>query len=175
SVHQRLQGINTIFRRLHGNAIGDAVLRVEPERGRGLETAAERYQQVLRNIALLQADLLRPDAIDREIQRRRTHQLLHMHIYGAGHVAQTVGDALRQEIVLRVLADDLNVDRGGQAEVENLADDVRRLEEELHAREQRRQLLAQLLYVLLGGAMLFLVERNQDLRVRRADGPTGAV
>ena len=55
-----------------------------------------------------------------------------MDIDGAGYVAHLVGDLLRDVVAaLLVDADHLHVDRRGQPEVQNLGDDIGRLEEEL--------------------------------------------
>ena len=69
----------------------------------------------------------------------------------------------------RVDADHLHVDRGGQAEVEDLAGDVGRLEEERAVREAPGQLLPQPGDVVRGRPVLRL-ERDEDLAVGVADG-----
>ena len=81
-------------------------------------------------------------------------------------------DPLRHLVVLVVLLDrpaDLDVDRGGQTEIEDLAHDVRRLGEEPQIGESPRQLLAERLEVLRRRTMRRL-HRHQDLPVRRPDG-----
>src|SRR5258708_20345918 len=98
-----------------------------------------------------------------------------MHIHRAGHGTNLVRYVCRNgEIVRKVRTHDLNIDGGGQAEIENLADDVRRLEEERCPRESFGKLLAQLLDILRGRMMLSL-ERYQDLGIGSADCPAVAV
>src|SRR5258708_2589005 len=99
-----------------------------------------------------------------------------MDVGRSGNAAQPVRNPLGDLIILRLApADDLDVDGGRQTEVQNLADDVRGLEEELHAREPGGQFFAQLFDVFGGGPMFFLVQRNQNFRVRGADTACRAV
>ncbi len=63
---------------------------------------------------------------------------------------------------------DLNVDRCGETEVENLRHHVRRLEVEGHGREFLRQLPAQCLDVRFRGSMV-LIQRYEDLSVEGTD------
>ena len=89
-----------------------------------------------------------------------------MHVGGAVHVTQAIGDLLRNDVVaLHVLTGDLDVDRRRQSEVQNLGHDVGRLKEELHAGELSRQLLAQFPDVALGRVMMFGVQAHQDLGI----------
>ena len=83
-----------------------------------------------------------------------------------GHLlAELLGDG---EAALPVDADHLHVDGGGQAEVQDLAGDVRRLEEEGALREPPRQLLAQPGHVVRGGPVVRL-QGHEDLAVGVAD------
>ena len=142
--HQIVEAGHAILRRLHGHLVGDAVLRIQPEVRRRLEAAAQRDQHALRHVARVQSHLRDAGAIQVHVQRGRGEQLLHVDIGGAGNVPHPVGDLLRDVVVaLLVGADHLHVDRRGQSEVQNLGDDVGRLEEELHAGEALRQHLAQ--------------------------------
>ena len=52
--------VQTILRRLGRDRVADSVLRIEPEGRRCLKTAAERDQQVVRDIALGEAQLAAP-------------------------------------------------------------------------------------------------------------------
>ena len=79
-----------------------------------------------------------------------------------GH-ARGVGEA-----GVHVLAEELHVDGGGQAEIQDLGDDVGWLEEEFDAGKFRRQRSAQFVDVAAGRAVAFL-QRDQDFRVERAD------
>jgi hypothetical protein len=73
-------------------------------------------------------------------------------------------------VAVEVVARELDVDRRGQAEVEDLGDDVGRLEEKLDAGEALRQLRAQEAHELLGRTVPFL-QRKLDLAVERTDRP----
>jgi hypothetical protein len=64
---------------------------------------------------------------------------------------------------------DLNVDRCGETEVENLGNHVRRLEVEGHSREFLRQLPAQRLDVRFRGSMVLLIQRYEDFSVEGTD------
>ncbi|ARF88207.1 uncharacterized protein BCN122_II1464 [Burkholderia cenocepacia] len=77
-------------------------------------------------------------------------------------------------VTREIVAKHLHVDRGRLPEVEDLRDDVRRLEEELDAREALRQQRAQRLYVVPGRAVAGL-QRDQQLAVERADRARVAV
>src|SRR5437879_7654596 len=80
-------------------------------------------------------------------------------------LTELLGDG---EVGLSVNADHLDVDRGGQAEVEDLAGDVRSLEEERAVREPSRQLAPQLGDVVRGRPMGRL-KRDEDLAIGVAD------
>ena len=81
------------------------------------------------------------------------------------------GDLARDFVVRRgVAAHHLDVDRGGQAEVQNLVGDVGGLEEEDHVGELLVEALAQAVGVLGGGAVVFGFERDQDVAVADAEG-----
>ena len=100
----------------------------------------------------------------------RVEHLLHVDVGGAGNLSHPVGDLLGDEVIaLHVGADDLDVDGRRQAEVQDLGDDVGRLEEELHSREVPGQFLAQLADVLRRGMMVLFIQSHQDLGVAAAD------
>ena len=78
--------------------------------------------------------LIRLSALDGKLELRLVEKLIHMGVHRAGDLANLIRDLLRDgEIPGHVHADELHVDGRGKAEVQYLADDVRRLEEELHA------------------------------------------
>ena len=110
------------------------------------------------------------------LQGGQIEHLLHVHVGRARDVPHAIGDLLGDGVIAgHILAHHLHVDRRGQAEVQDLRNDVGRLEEELDAREAARQLRAQLLDVTRGRVMMLGVERNQDLRVAGADDARIAV
>ena len=81
---------------------------------------------------------------------------------------------LRQQLVgegavrVEVVAGDLDVDRRGRAEIENLADDVRRKEGEGRARKRLRKLLAQRLHISVGRGRP-LAQTDEHIGVEDAD------
>ena len=79
-------------------------------------------------------------------------------------------DLLRQPIIgLHVVADELQIDRRGHAEVQNLADDVGGLKEELRAGKLLGQALAELVDVILGGHGVICFQTDQDFGIGFAD------
>ena len=104
------------------------------------------------------------------MQRRQVEQLLHVHVGSARNTPQPIGNLLRDGVVgCHVGANQLNVDGRGQAEVQDLGDDVGRLEEKLHTGKLPRQTLAQLADVVRCGMMVLLIQAHQDFRVAGAD------
>jgi hypothetical protein len=123
-----------------------------------------------------QAGLLGEDPVTVDHDSWRGQDLLDVHVHRAGNASELLGDLLGHMVVrLRFWqrARDLNVDRRGQAEVEDLAYDVRRLREELDLREPVRQLVTKQFQVF-GGRAVRLLERHQDLAIGRSDRDTVA-
>ena len=102
-------------------------------------------------------------------------RLMDAQIGGAGN-----GFELFQKVVrelaggFHILPADLHVDGRGQAEVQDLADDVGGNEIKRDAGKFARQPFANLAHVFLGRPMVFL-ERNQNIGVHGADGRGRAV
>ncbi len=93
-----------------------------------------------------------------------------------GTCSHPIGNLLRDLVVGRhVGADQLNIDGRGQAEVQNLGNDVGRLEEEFHAGKLPRQTFAQPANVVRRGMMMLLVQAHQNLRVAGANDAGVAV
>ena len=69
-----------------------------------------------------------------------------------------------------VVADDLQVDRRRNAEVQNLADDIGRLKEELRAGKLLGESFAQLIDVIAGGhpAVFLQADQNFANRIRQS-------
>ena len=140
--HQVLQIGHPVLRRLHGDLIGHPIARVQPEIGSGLKAAAQGNQRTLGDFARGQADLRNPRALDIHVQRGQRKLLLHVNVGRAGNVPHAVRDTLRNGVVaLHVGADDLHVDGSGQSEIQDLGDDIRRLEEEFDAGKALRQIV----------------------------------
>ena len=95
--------------------------------------------------------MLGAHAVHIELKRWVVHQLLHVNVNGTGNMAQLICDLLRDEIILIVVRSiQLNINRRGQTEIENLADYVGRLEEKFHAGKLSRQGAAQELGIFVG-------------------------
>ena len=108
--------------------------------GVDLEAAAQGVEDAVRDVALGEARLLRLGAVDRDLEVGIVERLLDAGIDDAGHVAHLVQDAVGDAaIALDVGAVDLDVDRRGQAEIQDLGDDVRGQEVEGDAGKSLRQ------------------------------------
>src|SRR6185369_12179495 len=122
-----------------------------------------------------QTELLGTNTIDIEVKRRIIIQLLHMDIDCTGNVTHAVGDLLSYGVVAGIVGTgELDIDGSRSSEVENLGNDVSRLEEELDARKLSRQFATKLADVLFGRLVLF-VESHEDLGIGGADGAGVAV
>ena len=94
---------------------------------------------------------MRARAVDVDVERRERRRLLDACVGDARDVAD-----LRQELVgvgevrVEIVAADLQIDRRGRAEIQDLADDIRRQKREGHAGETPRQLVAQAIDVVGG-------------------------
>src|SRR3954466_14769914 len=99
-----------------------------------------------------------------------------MNVDSPWHRLQAIGNSLREFIIrIQIATEHLNVNRGGQTEVQDLAYDVRGLEEEFRARKFQRQLFPKLLYIFGRWTMMLLVERNQNLGIRSSHCTARAV
>ena len=140
NVFERRERVLPVLRGLGHDRIGHAVLRIEPERGRGLDAARKRVLQVLRDIALADPNQLGASPVDVDIERRRVEGLLDARVRDAGHVFDLGENRIRIVAVgFEVRSDDLHVDRRRQAKVENLRHDVGRQEREVRSRKLARQ------------------------------------
>jgi hypothetical protein len=83
--------------------------------------AAQRDEQVVGNLALCQARLRRPRPIGVQVQSRQIEGLVHSQIDDARYAGKPSQQRGREPAIrVQVSADDLDVDGGGQSEVENL-------------------------------------------------------
>src|SRR5215470_1814863 len=142
SVLQGLQIVHAILWRLHRDAVADTVFRIEPETRRSLEAGAERDENVLRDVARLQADVLGASAVDVEVERWCIESLLDVNINCAGNVTHFARKFFSEFVIDRLIGDrpqDGNVDGGRRAEIQDLRDDVRWLEIKLNSGESFRE------------------------------------
>src|SRR6185369_4170260 len=117
-----------------------------------------------------QTELLGTNTIDIEVKRRIIIQLLHMDVDCTGNVTHAVGDLLSYGVVAGIVGTgELDVDGSRSSEVENLGDDISRLEEELDAGKLSPQVATEVADVRFGRLVL-LVESYEDRGIGCADG-----
>ena len=86
-----------------------------------------------------------------------------------GDESELIRDLAREiQVIVHFGADELDIDWRGQAEIQDLAHDVGRLEGEERTGKFLRQVDAQLALVI-GGRFVARLERDEDVRVGRAD------
>src|SRR5207244_8319256 len=108
-------------RGLGGEVVADAVLPVQEERRRGLEAAAQRDEQAAGEVPGGEAALSGLRAVDGDIELRIVEALMDSKVDEPPHLTQLVQHLVGDPaIALDVRALDLDVDRRGQAEVDDL-------------------------------------------------------
>src|SRR5208337_494153 len=176
SVLESLVIIHAVLGRLDGNGVADTVSGIEPEVRRGLETRGERDQHVLSDVAGLQTHVLGARAIDVHEQGGCVKGLLDVDIHGPRHVADFVGELQSDGIIGGLIhAGNLDINGSGRPEIENLGNDVRGLEEKLHAGKFAGEALAQFVDVLARGTAAFGLQLDKDFGVGRADSAGVAI
>src|ERR1700683_1630012 len=99
-----------------------------------------------------------------------------MHVRGARKEADLVGHLLTKLVALvYIAAGEFHVNGSGDTEVQYLAHDVRRLEEELGAREVDSQFLTQLSHEVLGWRFVVRLKADKNLGIGSADCAVVAV
>src|SRR6266850_3229847 len=89
-----------------------------------------------------------------------------MHVHGTGNVAELVGEPFADQIISALVhAGHLHINGCGSSEIQNLRDDIGRLEEKLHAGETLGEFLAQVVDVHAGRLAADFFQLNQDFRV----------
>src|SRR5579859_6780771 len=87
-----------------------------------------------------------------------------------------IGDLLRDGIVSLLIGSyHLHVNGSGQAEIENLSDDIGRLKEEFHSWKMFRQKLSQMPHERGLRRMMLRIKGDENFRVTTADRPVGTV
>ena len=143
AIEQRREGIHFVLGCLNGDLIIHAVLEIEPEVWGGLSAGTQRSEHRASHVSLTKTELLGTRAVNVDTQVRPMDQLVKMHDRRTGDFFHAGLDLLGKGVVLRVTSCHLNVDRDGQTEVQDLADDVCSLKEELHVRELLAQPVTQ--------------------------------
>ena len=117
---QILDGVQLIFRILHGYEIVVAAVRVDPVAGGDHGVRSQRGDQVVDDFLRIQAQFAGPGAIHIHLQRGIIHILRNVDVRNSGNRAELPRQILRDAIVaLQVRAAHLNIDRRGRALVEH--------------------------------------------------------
>ncbi len=129
NVRERRDRVDQMLRRLRHDVVVDAGFRIEPEVRLQERSAGQRREHARGDLLLRDAELERLVAIDVDAEGRIVLRLGDSQIADAGNLPHAILQAQRDVVVgLQVVAVDLRVDRGGQAEIQHLADDVGGLE-----------------------------------------------
>ncbi len=162
---------------------GDAVLRglgvelvahaadgIDPEIRAGLLGAGERAEDAVGDVLLGEAELGGLGAIDGDVEAGGVVGFVDAEVDGAGDEADAGEEFLGEGVdLLAVGAGELDVDGSGEAEVENLGDDVGGREPEGHVGKVFGHLVADLADDLGGGEFAGL-EGDEDVGVGGAGG-----
>ena len=158
---ERIQRVDFVFGRLHGQIIRNPRLRIGPEIGRYLLRRAEADIDVGGHRAGIEAKLRGAGPIDLGVERRGVDFLLQMRVDDAGNGGKALTELPCNRKVVGAVAHRPDVDLRRQSEIQNLRDDIGRLEIERVLRECGGQHLTQFLDVV-GGRLVALLERHLD-------------
>ena len=141
NIFQVLQRVQTILRSLGCDRITHSILGIEPVGRRCLKASAKRNQQVGGNVALGEARQLRLRAIHVDMKIGFIEGLLDAQIGGARNHSNPAQEFVgKAAIGLKIITRDLNINRGRQTKVQDLAHDVGRQKSKSHAGKLLRQL-----------------------------------
>ncbi len=158
-----------MLRRLRHYVVVNAGLRIEPEIRLQKRRAGKRREHARRDLLLRDAELERLGAININLEGRIILRLRDPEIADPWDKLHAILQAQCDIVVgLQIVAVDLCVDRGGQAEIEHLAHDVGGLKIRGDVGILAPQQLANLLLVHLGRLMVGL-QLDQQIGVLRAD------
>src|SRR5262249_14256310 len=161
-----VERVDAVLGSLHADVVVDSVRPVHPEVRRRGGAAGKGYQHAAGDVALGQSHLRRLRAVHVYAEDGLLHYLVHMHVGGAGNTRDPGRQLLRYLVVRFSIATDyLQVNRRRQPEIQDLARDIGRLKEEDHIRESAMKALAEHYFVVAGGAVFFLVQRDEDLAI----------
>ena len=149
--------------------IRDAGRRVGPEVRRNLFRRTQAHIDVGGDRGRVEPELRRPRPIDRRVERRCVDLLLEVCV-GDARNCRDAPPKLQgnPQVCGTVVADRANVDLRGQAEIEDLRDDVGRLEVEQHVRKSGGQRRSQLAHIV-GSRRMAVFQRDLDHAVIHAD------
>ncbi len=164
-----LDRLDSVLRGLRNQVVVHAVLPVDEEHRRDLKAPAQRVQHTRSNVFFLVSRLQCFGPVHSYIERRIIERLLDMQVGQPGDLMQLRHDVLGNVVIgLNVVSFDLNVDRRGQAEIENLGHDVGRQKIEGRPGKLAGKLLAKGTNILRRGVMV-LAQRHQHIGVIGAE------
>lgn len=126
------------------------VLGVHPKRRRSLEAAAQRNQEILRNVVSSEAELFSFRALDSETQVRLIEGLLNPQICCSRNRSHLLEQRVRIHLVpCHVVSHNLNIYGSWQAKIQNLANHIGRQKRKAHTRELSWQSQTELVNVIV--------------------------
>ena len=130
----------------------------------------------MRDVARLHAQRLGPCAIYLHKQRGIVKCLVNVDVHSARNMTHLGGKFFADEIILPLVdPGNFHINGRRRSEIQNLRDDVCRLEEELHARKLLREPLAQVVDIPGSGLATFCFQLNENFRIGCSDGAGIAV
>ena len=169
------KGVDAVLRGLDGHGVGDAVSGAQPVGRRRLGAARQGRLKARGGVVLGESHDAGKFAVEVDPEGGVLEGLLDARVGDPGNMAD-----LRQELGcegaagLEIIACDLDVDRRGRPEIEDLAHHIRRKERERGARKRPRELLAQRLHVIVGRGCSF-AQGHENVVVEDADRARVAV
>jgi len=155
---------------LHRHLIIDAILEIQPEVRRRQPARTQRGEQRIRHVLLREPDLAGARAINIDAQLGAVHPLLQMDVGRSADLRHPGLDLLGQGKVFGAGSGDLDIDGRGQAEVQNLAHDIRSRKRELHVRKIALKPFPEHAHIVRRGTVMLRVERHEDFAVGGTDG-----
>ena len=124
--------------------VGNPHVRVDPVVRLHLSASGKRNEQAICDVLLCEPQLASHGLVDVDVQLGHVQDLMQMHVLHAANLADVLGDLGGHFIIfLAIQTGDLDIDGRRQSEVQNLAHDVGRLEEERQVRKPPRQFPSQ--------------------------------
>src|SRR4029077_17105754 len=155
---------------LDRDRVVDPVFRIGPKVGCHLEAGAERDKQAVGDIAFSKAELLGAGPIDFYAQLWCVRHMMWTNVNRARNLFHPRLD-LTRDCIVRLIGKtgDLDVDWRRQTEIQNLADDVCRLEIETQLRKTFGEFLPQRFHICRSRPAMIGLERDENLAVGLTD------
>src|SRR5258708_4182966 len=167
--------LDSVLRGLRNQVVVHAVLPVDEEVWRDLEAPAQRVQHARSNVFFLVSRLQCLGPVHVHIKRWVVEWLLDVQVGQPGHLVQIRHDLLGDFVIrLNVASFNLDVNRRGQAEIQNLGHDVRRRKIESGPWELPRKLSTKNSNIISGGGMV-PAQRHQHIGIVGSNHARGGV